>query len=202
MAVPPLGIDRHPTNVFVLHAISHTLEQMLASAQLIGLGVLERHPGLRVVFLEAGGGWAPYWLGRLDHQMPSYHRYAPRVSLLPSEYFARQCWVSFEIDEATLPALVPFLGDDRVVWGSDYPARRLHLPRRAEELRDTIAPLPEATRRRILGATPQPCTDCRVPEPYPGCDPHRPLTSSPLGAHVRAGTWRCPIRFPRKEHPP
>jgi predicted TIM-barrel fold metal-dependent hydrolase len=152
MAVPPLGSDRHPTNVLVLHAISHTLEQMLACAQLIGLGVLERHPGLRVVFLEAGGGWAPYWLARLDHQVPSYHRYAPDLSLLPSEYFARQCWVSFEIDEATLPALVPFIGAERVVWGSDYPHADSTFPGAVKELHETIAPLPEETRRRILGA--------------------------------------------------
>jgi uncharacterized protein len=151
MAVPPLGADRQPTNVLVLHAISHTLEQMLACAQLIGLGVLERHPSLRVVFLEAGGGWAPYWLARLDHQVPAYHRYAPGLSMLPSEYFARQCWVSFEIDEATLPALVPFIGDDRVVWGSDYPHADSTFPGAVKELLDTVAPLPTDSRRRILG---------------------------------------------------
>jgi len=150
MAVPPLGSDRHPTNVLVLHAISHTLEQMLACAQLIGLGVLERHPALRVVFLEAGGGWAPYWLARLDHQVPSYHRYAPGLSLLPSEYFARQCWVSFEIDEDTLPALAPFVGDDRIVWGSDYPHADSTFPGAVEQLRRTIAPLPADARGRIL----------------------------------------------------
>jgi predicted TIM-barrel fold metal-dependent hydrolase len=68
LAVPPLGADRAPFNVLVLHAVSHTFEQMFACAQLIANGVLERHPGLRLVFLEAGGGWAPYWLERLDHQ--------------------------------------------------------------------------------------------------------------------------------------
>jgi uncharacterized protein len=151
MAVPPLGHDRQPSNVLVLHAISHTFEQMLACAQLIGLGVLERHPGLRVVFLEAGGGWAPYWVARLDHQVPSYHRYAPGLSLLPSEYFARQCWVSFEIDEATLPALLPFVGEDRVVWGSDYPHADSTFPGAVKELRGTIAPLPAGARRRVLG---------------------------------------------------
>jgi predicted TIM-barrel fold metal-dependent hydrolase len=150
MAVPPVGADRQPTNVLVLHAISHTFEQMLACAQLIGLGVLERHPGLRVVFLEAGGGWAPYWVARLDHQVPSYHRYAPGLSLLPSEYFARQCWVSFEIDEATLPALLPFVGEDRVVWGSDYPHADSTFPGAVKELLDTIAPLPVQSRRRVL----------------------------------------------------
>jgi uncharacterized protein len=151
-AIPPLGSDRQPTNVLVLHAVSHTLEQMLACAQLIGTGVLERHPTLKVVFLEAGGGWAPYWLGRLDHQVPSYHRYAPPLSLLPSEYFARQCWVSFEIDEETLPALAPFLGPDRIVWGSDYPHADSTFPGAVAEIEKAVSPMDEESRRRILGA--------------------------------------------------
>lgn len=151
MAVPPLGIERQPMNALVLHAISHTLEQMLACAQLIGTGVLERHPGLRVVFLEAGGGWAPYWLARLDHQMPSYGGFAPELTMLPSEYFARQCWISFEIDEVTMPALAPFIGDDRIVWGSDYPHADSTFPGAIAELRETIAPLTDDVQARILG---------------------------------------------------
>src|SRR6516162_600673 len=46
--VPTLGSDR-PFNPLVLHAVSHSFEQMLACAQLIAFGVLERPPGLRVV---------------------------------------------------------------------------------------------------------------------------------------------------------
>jgi len=151
-AIPPLGWDRTPTNVLVLHACSHTLEQMLACAQLIGTGVLERHPGLKVVFLEAGGGWAPYWLERLDHQVPSYHRYAPPMSLLPSEYFARQCWVSFEVDEPTLAALAPHVGPDRIVWGSDYPHADSTFPGATAELAEALSPLDAETRRLVLGA--------------------------------------------------
>jgi uncharacterized protein len=151
LALPPLGSDRRPTNVLVLHAASHTLEQMMACAQLIGLGILERHPELRIVFLEAGGGWAPYWLARLDHQVPSYHRFAPPLSLLPSEYFARQCWVSFEIDEEPLSALVPFVGDTRIVWGSDYPHADSTFPGAVATLNRTIAPLADESRNRVLG---------------------------------------------------
>ncbi len=149
-AVPCLGSDRTPRNVLVLHAVSHTFEQMFACAQLIATGVLERHPGLRVVFLEAGGGWVPYWLGRLDHQVSSYAGYAPDMKLTPSEYFARQCWISFELDEVTLPALAPFVGVDRIVWGSDYPHADSTFPGAVAELRATIAPLPARQRERIL----------------------------------------------------
>jgi predicted TIM-barrel fold metal-dependent hydrolase len=151
-AVPPLGWDRRPSNFLVMHAVSHTFEQMFACAQLIAEGVLDRHPGLRVVFLEAGGGWVPYWLARLDHQVDSYAGYAPRMHLTPSEYFARQCWVSFEIDEATLAALVPFVGADRIVWGSDYPHADSTFPGALDELRATIASLDAAQQERILCA--------------------------------------------------
>jgi predicted TIM-barrel fold metal-dependent hydrolase len=149
LAVPPLGSDR-THNVLVLHAVSHTFEQMFACAQLVAEGVLERHPGLRVVFLEAGGGWVPYWLARLDHQVGSYAGYAPRMRLTPSEYFARQCWVSFEIDEATLPVLTPFVGAERIVWGSDYPHADSTFPGALDELRASIAPLPSDQQARIL----------------------------------------------------
>jgi predicted TIM-barrel fold metal-dependent hydrolase len=146
-----LGMDR-PFNPLILHAVSHAFEQMLACAQLIAFGVMERHPGLRFVFLEAGGGWAPYWLERLDEQVRGFGGYCPEMRLLPSEYFARQCWVSFEVDEPTLPALVPFVGEDRIVWGSDYPHHDATFPGAVKELRQVIAPLRDTAQAKILGA--------------------------------------------------
>jgi uncharacterized protein len=148
--LPTLGSDR-PFNPLVLHAVSHSFEEMLACAQLIAFGVLERHPGLRVVFLESSGGWVPFWLERLDEQTESFGTFCPEMRLLPSEYFARQCWISYEIDEHTLPALAPFIGEQRIVWGSDYPHHDATFPGAVDTLRRTIAPLPPDTQRKILG---------------------------------------------------
>ena len=44
----------------------HPMEQMAAMASLVLDGALDRHPDLRVAFLESGTGWLPYWLHRLD----------------------------------------------------------------------------------------------------------------------------------------
>jgi predicted TIM-barrel fold metal-dependent hydrolase len=41
--------------------------------------------------------------------------------LLPSEYFARQCFISTEPNEHTLPAVVSLMGPDTIVFASDYP---------------------------------------------------------------------------------
>ena len=165
--VPTLGADR-PFNPFVLHAVSHSFEQMLACAQLIAFGVLERHPGLRVVFLESGGGWAPFWLERLDEQAESFGDFCPDMRLAPSEYFARQCWISFEVDESTLPVLAPVIGDERVVWGSDYPHHDATFPGAVEALERTIAPMSDEGRRLVLGANA--AALYRLPPPGPPSD--------------------------------
>jgi uncharacterized protein len=149
--VPTLGSDR-PFNPLVLHAVSHSFEQMLACAQLIAFGVLERHPSLRVVFLESGGGWVPFWLERLDEQAESFGGFCPEMRMLPSEYFARQCWISYEIGEHTLPALVPFIGEERIVWGSDYPHHDATFPGALDILRATLEPLRPRSQAKILGA--------------------------------------------------
>ncbi len=148
--VPTLGADR-PFNPLILHAVSHSFEAMLACAQLIAFGVLERHPGLRVAFLESSGGWAPFWLERLDEQAESFGGFCPELALRPSEYFARQCAISFEVDEATLPALAPFVGSERIVWGSDYPHHDATFPGAVDAIRATVAPCPTATQARVLG---------------------------------------------------
>ncbi|MHB8680656.1 MAG: amidohydrolase family protein [Acidimicrobiales bacterium] len=149
--VPTLGADR-PFNPLVLHAVSHSFEEMLACAQLIAFGVLERHPGLRVVFLESSGGWAPFWLERLDEQAESFGDFCPDMVLEPSEYFARQCWISYEIDERTLPVLAPVIGERRIVWGSDYPHHDATFPGAVTKLRDTIAPMSPDAQALVLGA--------------------------------------------------
>jgi predicted TIM-barrel fold metal-dependent hydrolase len=148
--LPTLGSDR-PFNPLVLHAVSHSFEEMLAYAQLSAFGVFERHPDLRVVFLESSGGWVPFWLERLDEQAESFGEFCPEMKLRPSEYFARQCWISYEIDEQTLPVLAPLIGEDRIVWGSDYPHHDATFPGAVARLRRTIGPLEEEVRTRVLG---------------------------------------------------
>jgi uncharacterized protein len=103
------------------HACSHPLEQQMGCLALICGGVLQRHPDLRVVFLESGCGWAPYWLERLDEHMEKWSFATVPLPHEPTEYFMRQCFISCEPDERTLPSVVSMLGDDNIVFASDYP---------------------------------------------------------------------------------
>ncbi|WP_437610211.1 amidohydrolase family protein [Sorangium sp. So ce834] len=120
--VATAGADRFETR-FGQHACSHPMEAMMALLSLIEGGVLEAHPTLRVGLLEAGCGFLPYWLWRLDHveyaQMRGEVR--GRVRRPPSEYFQRQCWIALEPGEAMLDRVVREIGARRVVFGTDFP---------------------------------------------------------------------------------
>ena len=63
--LPQAGADRL-TNAEQRHICSHPMEQMVSAVSLIYGGVLERFPGMTVAFLEAGCGWVPFWLERMD----------------------------------------------------------------------------------------------------------------------------------------
>jgi predicted TIM-barrel fold metal-dependent hydrolase len=119
--LPTAGAERFTTR-FGLNASSHPLEQMLALLTLIEGGVLERHPGLRVAFLEAGCGWVPYWLWRMDATWTHMAgEVAENVRMKPSEYFRRQCFVAIEPEEPGLVGVVQQLGADNLLFGTDYP---------------------------------------------------------------------------------
>jgi predicted TIM-barrel fold metal-dependent hydrolase len=95
---------------------------MMAMLALIEAGVLERHPGLRVAFLEAGAGWVPYWLARLDGEYRQLGwEVADRVRIKPSEYVRRQCYVACDPGEPGLEDVLDLLGADRLLFGSDFP---------------------------------------------------------------------------------
>ncbi len=116
------GRERYD-KLFKVHMICHAVETMAACMDLIVGGVLERHPRLRCVFLEASAGWTPWWLERMDEHHEGFHgkREAAYLTLKPSEYFKRQCYVSAEVDERAAKYVVDAFGDGNLVVGSDYP---------------------------------------------------------------------------------
>jgi predicted TIM-barrel fold metal-dependent hydrolase len=119
--LPTAGADRFNSR-FALRSCSHPMEQMMALLTLIEGGVLERHPTLKIGFLESGGGWLPYWLWRLDQEYESSRwELANNVKIKPSEYFHRQCFISIEPSEPYLAQILDYIGLDNILFGSDYP---------------------------------------------------------------------------------
>jgi predicted TIM-barrel fold metal-dependent hydrolase len=119
-SVPGFG-DRMDTHVSG-HILSHPFEAMAAMAGLIWYGVFERFPNLKVVHVEADGGWVPYWLQRMEQHWNfsgnAEHEY---LTKRPTEYFKRNVCVAFRGDEPTMKAAVELVGDGNFSWDTDYP---------------------------------------------------------------------------------
>ena len=119
---PPGADQRFLGNWVMMHMAAHPLEQMLGSESIVVGGVLERHPKLRVAFLECGCSWLVYWLWRLDEELEAWGWHeVPWLKKKPSEYFTEQCYVSMEGDEPGAKYYVEMHGNDRLLWASDYP---------------------------------------------------------------------------------
>ena len=151
--LPTAGGDRF-TSFFASHAASHPMEQMLAMLALIGGGVLERHPRLRVAFLEGNCSWLPYWLWRMDEHWEKTEGIEgePRLPLPPSDYFRRQCWISCEPDEPYIPKVLDFIGEGRLLFASDYPHPDHKWPEIAEAM--LAMPIPDSAKKKILWDNP------------------------------------------------
>jgi predicted TIM-barrel fold metal-dependent hydrolase len=134
----------HPSIFFI--------DNFIGFSQLVCGGILERHPRLTIVVLEAGGGWLGHWFDRFDHFAHVYAWMAPDLRLKPSEYFKRQCYVSYDPDETTLPLLAPVIGEDRIVWASDYPHLDATFPGVVRELEEHLAKLPPSAQDKVRGA--------------------------------------------------
>jgi uncharacterized protein len=140
-------------NIFFSQGLANVFDMMTTIAILIGGGVLERHPRLRCIFLEANGGWIAPFLERLDHHHEIFAWDVPALTMKPSDYFKRQCWISFDPDETLLRATAehPLVGADRIIWASDYPHPDAKIPGVVAELRQAVAGLSTAQQARIFG---------------------------------------------------
>jgi predicted TIM-barrel fold metal-dependent hydrolase len=102
--------------------VAFTMGNMLACTALIMGGVLEQHPRLRVVHLESGAGWVPFWLDRLAAGIQGGFRGVdiPGLKMLPVEYFKRQCFISADPDDPGIQHVIDYLGDDNIVTATDF----------------------------------------------------------------------------------
>jgi hypothetical protein len=116
----PLGVDRWSTRLEV-HAFTHPVGQMAATMAFTVGGILHRFPKLRVAFLEANTGWLPCWLARIDEHWELTPEQAPKIDRKPSEYFlSGRCFIGMDPEEPDVPWVVKRLGEDVVVYASDY----------------------------------------------------------------------------------
>jgi aminocarboxymuconate-semialdehyde decarboxylase len=133
---------------YLQNVIGNQLETTIAAERLICAGHLERHPGLRLLLVHAGG-YLPWQIGRLRHAR------GPRPELAdaptePLDAFGQLTVDTITHDPQVLAMLVERMGVDRVAMGTDLPFD-MAPPAPVDEL---IAAVGEETARAVMEETP------------------------------------------------
>ena len=119
-----------------------------AMAAVIYSGALERYPNLKIVIGEAGIGWIPYALERMDYEWEDQFKDL-ELRLKPSEYWYRRMYASYQQDQTGID-IIEKVGVNNVMWGSDFPHPDGIWPDSQEYLQQQLGHLPEWQRRKIV----------------------------------------------------
>jgi predicted TIM-barrel fold metal-dependent hydrolase len=120
---------------------------MIACADWLFSGVLERHPTLNVAFSEGGAGWVPYVLERADEVFYNLGEVLA-AKKPPREIFDQHMYVCILRDNLALESLdkIPV---DNMMWESDYPHESGTFPRSRTLLEESMRDVPDAIAVKI-----------------------------------------------------
>ena len=112
-------------------------------------GILERFPNLKVVSSESGLGWVPYLLEVADHQWERQKLSREGMTVKPSDYFHRQCYVNFWFEKIGIENRY-HIGVDNIMWESDYPHPTCTWPNSREYIERSFEGVPKDERQKML----------------------------------------------------
>ena len=165
--------------------------------------MFDRHPNLKMVSVESGIGWVPFMLEAMDYELEeNAPEWFHKLEKLPSEYF-RDNWYAtfwFETGRGDLQHLIDAVGEDNVMFETDFPAPDQPAPESprdgegqdrhpatrdpaqgdGRERRQALPPVAAPDQPVVAGAGVESATPPKVRPPADGCDPdRRPRTTRP-----------------------
>jgi predicted TIM-barrel fold metal-dependent hydrolase len=138
-------------NFLGVHIWTHVPEQMISVTSAVLGGLFEVFPTLRIGFMESGAGWVPFWMEHMDGEFEKRPFDAPRCKSKPSEYMTcGRAFFACEPEEKTIPFVAQWVGEDQLLYASDYPHWDSEWPHTVSELleRDDLT---ASLKRKILG---------------------------------------------------
>jgi predicted TIM-barrel fold metal-dependent hydrolase len=153
LTVPyPPGMRDTWDNVFLQRSAGHVWNAQRNMAALIGAGVLDRFPELRIAALECGHGWLPFWASRLDEHAEMCQHALPPLKQKPSEYIrGPQYYQSIQLHEGelSLRQAIEAIGEDTLMFATDYPHSESWFPKSVDAVLAWTS-IPERARRKLL----------------------------------------------------
>ena len=112
--------DRRFKRFHLWNSVGQAFEEAMAISSLMYDGVLETFPRLKIC-VSHGGGYMPYYMGRIDRNYAEKANTRVNMSKPPIEYLRMLYFDSCVYERAVLQHLVDKVGAERVLLGSDYP---------------------------------------------------------------------------------
>jgi len=145
----PFNVEQFDT-ALARHTVGHTFAMMANLISMVTTGVPVRFPKLKVCFTEAGISWVPFIMWRLDKEYNESRREVPFLEDRPSAYVKQMYFATQPVEEPENPrhlaATIEVIGDDHILFASDWPHHDFDHPRHVFDL-----PLAPETKRRIMG---------------------------------------------------
>lgn len=113
-------------------------------------GVLDRHPGLKLIMTEVRGDWLPDTLRHLDSVFEQHRADLP-ARRRPSEHWQERCLVSLSFVHRVEVEMRHRIGVDTICFGRDYPHAEGTWPNTTDWLSDAFAGVPGDELRLMLG---------------------------------------------------
>jgi predicted TIM-barrel fold metal-dependent hydrolase len=161
-----VGMDSFRT-YYPVHALGHPFSLMIQASAMIGHGVFDRFPKLRVAFLEGGATWVPFMMDRLDRSYHDGHVQldvdgnllgGPKQGERASDYFKKQLrqgriFVGFDCDDDGLNTAVAKGGRQSFLFGSDFPHEVFDAAKCRHEIDELLArhDLTQEDKEAVLG---------------------------------------------------
>lgn len=109
------------------HALSHPWTHMWNMTSLLYEGIPEKFPDLEFIFQEAGIGWIPYMMWRLDDHYLEMSYEIPALEKLPSSYIRNQFYFTTQPlghvadNPKYIADMIEMIGPDRIMYSADIP---------------------------------------------------------------------------------
>jgi predicted TIM-barrel fold metal-dependent hydrolase len=117
-------------------------------------GMFDRHPRLKMVSVESGVGWVPFILETVDYEIvENAPEQAAKLGRSPSEYFQDHWYTTFwfERNRGDVQGLIDAVGEDNVLFETDFPHPTCLYPKPLELISEQLAALRPEARRKLLG---------------------------------------------------
>lgn len=140
----------HPDEVKLAYgSLMLFVGNMRVLANIILTRMLDRFPTLKIVSVESGAGWVPFFLEALEYQMNEADM---RYEATPAEIFRRQIYICSWFERRNLASTARQIGIDNLMFETDFPHPTCLYPDPLDHMSEALEAMTPEERAKVFGS--------------------------------------------------